>query len=206
MGAESRDPIWEEAATRLRGHPSFGPVVERLGPPRLGPRTKSSFHALVRSIVFQQLAGAAAATIHGRTVEALGGEVTPEAVLGTPDDALRGAGLSASKARAIRDLATRVSAGEVPLEGIEELSDEEVAERLTRVWGIGRWTADMFLLFQLRRPDVWPVGDLGVRRGFAGIVELEEPPSADELELMGLGFRPWRSAVAWYCWRAMEDG
>lgn len=206
MGTESWDPIWEQAATRLRGHPSFGPVVERLGPPRLGPRMESSFYALVRSIVFQQLAGAAAATIHGRTVEALGGRVTPEAVLATPDEALRGAGLSASKARAIRDLATKVTAGEVPLDGIEELSDDEVVERVTRVWGIGRWTADMFLLFQLRRADIWPVGDLGVRNGFARIAGLDEAPAADELELMGVGFRPWRSAVAWYCWRAMDDG
>jgi len=205
MTDERWDPVWEDAATRLLGHPSFEPVVERLGPPRLRPRMESSFYALVRSIVFQQLAGAAAATIHGRTVEALGGGVTPEAVLGTPDETLRGAGLSASKARAIRDLATKVASGEVPLEGIDELPDAEVADRVTRVWGIGRWTADMFLLFQLRRPDIWPVGDLGVRNGFARIVGLDEAPTADELELMGLGFRPWRSAVAWYCWRAIDE-
>ncbi len=198
--------VWKGATDRLLDDPSFGPLVERIGPVRLGPRMESSFYALVRSIVFQQLAGAAASTIHRRVLEALDGDVTPDAVLATPDDVFRGAGLSASKARAIRDLAPRVASGEVPLEGIESLDDREVAQRVTRVWGIGQWTADMFLLFQLRRPDIWPVGDLGVRQGFGRALGLEETPSAKEIELMGLGYRPWRSAVAWYCWRVMDEG
>jgi DNA-3-methyladenine glycosylase II len=121
------------------------------------------------------------------------------------DDALRAAGLSRGKLASIRDLAVRVSEDDVPLDQLADMSDEEVVEHLVRVRGIGRWTAEMLLLFHLRRPDVWPVGDLGVRAGIARILGWSEPPNEKELALIGVGYRPWRSATAWYCWRAVEN-
>ena len=198
------EEVWAEATRLLGRDPAFGPVVERVGPVRLSPRAPSHFRSLVRAIVYQQLAGAAARTIHGRVEGALGGEIEPGTVLRASDEALRGAGLSRNKLKAIRDLARKVESGAVPLAGLDDLSDEEVVERLTEVWGIGVWTARMFLLGQLRRPDVWPTGDLGVRAGWARIHGLEEPPSAPDLEPLGEPYRPWRSAAAWYCWRATE--
>lgn len=198
------DTTWPEATARLRADPAFGPLVDRVGPVRLRSRPADPFAALASSIVFQQLAGSAARTIHRRFREALGGEVTPERVVDSPDGPLRAAGLSANKLAAIRDLATRAASGELALEDLDGLDDDEVIERLTRVRGIGAWTAQMFLLFYLERPDVWPAGDLGVRKGLARVLNLEEPPSPREAEWVGVGYRPWRSAVAWYCWKAVD--
>lgn len=196
--------IWPEATERLRRDPAFGPVVERVGPVVDSRPTMTHFQALARSIAYQQLAGKAAATIHGRFVEALDGEVTPRRVLDAGEEPLRGAGLSRAKTAAILDLAGKVASGEVPLDDVEDLDDEAIVERLTRVRGIGIWTAEMFLIFALLRPDVWPVGDLGVRAGMGRILGWDEPPSSKELELIGVGYRPWRSAAAWYCWRAVD--
>ncbi|HWV58982.1 MAG TPA: hypothetical protein VNZ57_16130 [Longimicrobiales bacterium] len=201
---DGRSVVWPEAAERLKDDPAFGPLVAKIGPVRLAESDEDPFRALATSIIYQQLAGKAAATIHGRFVAALEGAVTPERVLAMPDDVLRTAGLSANKIAAIRDLARRADSGELGLERIHELSDEEAIDRLTRVRGIGVWTAHMFLLFQLRRPDVWPTGDLGVRNGIARVLGLSQPPSPAELEWIGVGYRPWRSAVAWYCWRAID--
>ena len=148
--------------------------VRRAGPyaPRHG--TGDALASLARAIVFQQLATRAAAAIHGRFVEAIGGTVTAPAILATPPEALRAAGLSGSKTTSLIDLATKTHDGTVPLAGIEALSDDEIVARLTAVRGIGRWTAEMFLLFELRRPDVWPVDDLGVRHGWSLIHELPD--------------------------------
>jgi len=181
-------------------------LVDAYGLPRLSRPDDTHFAALVESIVFQQLAGAAASTIHGRLVAALGGTVTPEAVLATDPEDLRGAGLSGNKAASVTDLAAKVVDGTVVLDprGLAREGDDEVVERLTTVRGIGRWTAEMFLLFQLQRLDVWPTGDLGVRRGF-GVAWAMPMPSAQELEPLGDAFRPYRSVVAWYCWRAAEQ-
>jgi DNA-3-methyladenine glycosylase II len=198
------DESWPEAHERLLGDPAFGPVVARVGPVRIQDTGYDSFSFLVRSVTYQQLAGKAAATIHGRLVAALGGEVSPTAVLGSSEDALRGVGLSRTKQASIRDLAAKVADGTVPLDDLRSLTDEAVIKRLVGVRGIGRWTAEMALLFHLRRADVWPVGDLGVRAGVARIFGLKERPPPRETELIGLGYRPWRSAAAWYCWRALE--
>ena len=130
--------------------------------------------------------------------------MTAEAILATPYDSLRAAGLSNAKAISLLDLATKVADGSVPLEGIEALSDEEIVERLTTVRGIGRWTAEMFLLFELRRPDVWPVDDLGVRHGWSLIHGLPETIKAKALQGEGDRFRPYRSVVALYCWHAVH--
>ena len=203
-GREVSRVIWTEGTERLRRDPAFGPLVEEVGPVEDLREPATHFQALARSIVFQQLAGKAARTIHGRFVEVLDGDVDPRSVLAADEEALRGAGLSRSKLKAIRDLAGKVVDGTVPLDDVEELSDEELVERLTRVWGIGVWTARMFLMFQLLRPDVWPVGDLGVRSGWARVHGLEEPPDASELAPLADPYRPWRSAVAWYCYRAVD--
>lgn len=188
----------------LTDDPAFGPAVERFGPFRLRDPLPTHFEALVRAIVFQQLAGAAATTIHGRLVAALGGAVTPRAVARAGDEDLRGAGLSAAKLAAIRDLAERVDDDTVALDRLDDEPDDEVRRRLTQVRGIGPWTADMFLIFQLHRRDVWPTGDLGVRAGYARLAGRDAAPTATELEPLGEPYRPWRTAVAWYCWRAMD--
>ena len=169
-----------------------------------GRRQGDYFNALVRAIVYQQLAGRAAAAIHGRFLQAVGPQLTAEAVLAAPLPDLRGAGLSAAKAASLLDLSAKVVDGTVPLDGIEELPDDEIVARLSSVRGIGRWTAEMFLIFQLRRPDVWPVDDLAVRRGYAGMHGLAEWPTPKELERLGEAYRPWRSVAAWYCWRMTD--
>ena len=196
--------VWEEGRTRLEDDAVFGPWVRAVGPVEVPVAADDPFAYLARAICFQQLAGAAARTIHGRVVDVLDGRVEPEVVLGTPEAELRGAGLSRSKLKAIRDLAAKVRDGEVALDRLPSRSDDAVVEELTKVWGIGEWTAQMYLMFQLHRPDVWPVGDLGVRQGFARARGLEEPPTAAELAPMGEPYRPWRSAVAFYCWRILE--
>lgn len=202
---EGADELWPEACARLLCDPAFGPLVERIGPVQIRDTGNDSFAFLVRSVTYQQLAGKVAATIHGRLVVALGGTVNPTAVMESSGDTLRGVGLSRAKQASIRDLATKVADGTIPLDDLGSLTDEAVIERLVGVRGIGRWTAEMALLFHLRRADVWPVGDLGVRAGIARIFGLNERPTPRETELIGLGYRPWRSAAAWYCWRALES-
>jgi DNA-3-methyladenine glycosylase II len=196
--------VWSEATERFRDDPALGPLVERVGPVRLRPPRGEPFESLAAAIVYQQLAGKAALAIHNRFVAALDDAVTPERVLATPDAVLRGAGLSASKLAAIRDLAARTASGELELDGIAELEDDQVVERLSRVRGVGPWTAQMFLIFDLHRPDVWPTGDLGVRNGLGRILSLEVSPSPRDMEWIGTGYRPWRSALAWYCWQAVR--
>lgn len=190
------------AHAALAADPAFGPWVAHIGPPKLRRVTDPAFAYLARAIVYQQLAGKAAATIHGRFVEAVGGVVTPEAVTRTSDERLRAAGLSRGKLAAVRDLAGKAAALE--LDALVHLDDAEVVERLVTVRGIGPWTAQMYLIFALRRPDVWPSGDLGVRSGYARILGLATPPTEKEIAPLGEPYRPWRSAAAWYCWRALE--
>jgi DNA-3-methyladenine glycosylase II len=184
--------------------PLMGAFISRAGPfePRAGGG--DYFASLARAIMYQQLAGRAAAAIHARFVQAIGGEVTPQAVLSTSPEALRSAGLSGNKAAAIVDLATKVADGTVPLAELHELDDEEIIARLSSVRGIGRWTAEMFLLFELRRPDVWPVDDYGVRNGWTLIHSLPAIITPRELRQEGERFRPFRSVAAWYCWRAVS--
>jgi 3-methyladenine DNA glycosylase/8-oxoguanine DNA glycosylase len=195
---------WTRGRRRLAEHAEFGPWVKRIGTIRLPVWRQEPFYYLARAICYQQLATKAAETIHGRFVDALGGDVSPGKVLRVRENTLRSAGLSRNKLAAIRDLATKVRSGEVELHDLEEQPDDEVVRRLVQVRGIGEWTAHMYLMFKLRRPDVWPVGDLGVRAGFAKIHGLEGHPTPKELEPLGEGHRPWRSVAAFYCWRALE--
>jgi DNA-3-methyladenine glycosylase II len=197
----------EELAGR---HPELARLVAAAGPCGLAVRRElTHFGSLCRSITFQQLAGKAASTIFGRFVAvATGGggpiDLTPEGVLACSEESMRAAGLSAAKTRSIRALAERAASGELPLDDVESLGDEELIERLSAVPGIGRWTAEMFLIFQLGRLDVWPVGDLGVRKGYATAWGLPEQPTPKELAAYGDAFRPYRSIAAWYCWRAVD--
>jgi DNA-3-methyladenine glycosylase II len=185
------------------------PVIARLlaetGPPKFSRPTESHFATLVRAVVYQQLAGRAAAAIHGRLIAAMGGDVQPEPLLALSDEDLRAVGLSRAKVASLRDLAAKVLDGTVLLSPprLARESDEEIIARLSTVRGIGRWTSEMFLMFQLRRLDVWPVGDLGIRRGY-GLAWQVPTPTAKELQPLGDPYRPYRSVLAWYCWRAAE--
>lgn len=183
--------------------PRFKPWVAKAGTIRIPVFQGTPFEYLVRSICHQQLGKKAAETIHGRVSELLG-SVTPLSALNQSDEALRATGLSNNKVAAVRDLATKILTGEVGVEDLDEQSDEEVVRRLVQVRGIGQWTAHMYLMFKLRRPDVWPAKDLGVRSGYRKIHGLEEMPSPKELVKLGDPYRPWRSAAAWYCYRALE--
>jgi DNA-3-methyladenine glycosylase II len=182
-------------------------MVERVGPAdfRRGRPRREHFAELARAILYQQLAGTAAAAIHGRFAALFDGDApTPDAVLALPVDQLRGAGLSGAKTASIRDLAEKVLDGSVQLDRINRLPDDEIVRELTLVRGIGPWTAEMFLIFQLGRLDVWPIGDYGVRKGYALLYGLAEPPAPRDLMPLGDRFRPYRSVAAWYCWRAAE--
>jgi DNA-3-methyladenine glycosylase II len=195
-----------EAATSAiaAADPAVAAFIARAGRFEPRPGQGDAFAALARAIVFQQLAGRAAAAIHGRLVAAIGGSMTPGAILRTPPEQLRAAGLSANKAASLVDLATKASDGTLPLEHLAGLSDDEIVARLTTVRGIGRWTAEMFLLFELERPDVWPIDDLGVRNGWSLIHELPEMIKPRALEAEGEPFRPYRSTLALYCWHAVH--
>ena len=199
-------PADEAAATAAisAADPLVGAFIRRAGPYALRPGESDPFTSLSRAIVFQQLAGRAASAIYGRFVAAIGGSVTADAILATAPEQLRAAGLSGNKTTSLIDLATKVRDGTVPLDGIETVDDDEIVARLTTVRGIGRWTAEMFLLFQLRRPDVWPVDDLGVRHGWSLIHGLPETIKPRALETEGDRFRPHRSTVALYCWHAVH--
>jgi DNA-3-methyladenine glycosylase II len=183
--------------------PEMARLVRRAGPIRHRPGDPDGhFGALVRAIVFQQLAGRAARAIHGRVRALVPGPLTPETLAAVPDQDLRAAGLSAAKLASLRDLSARVLDGTVALRATR-LPDEEVVARLVTVRGIGRWTAEMYLMFELRRMDVWPVDDLGVRQGYGLTWHLDPPPSARRLQPLGERFRPYRSVAARYCWEAV---
>jgi len=196
--------VWTGGRRKLGKDEHFGPWVRVIGTIRLEKPTEEPFFYLARAICYQQLAGKAAATIHGRFVDALKGDVSPAKVLRVRETTLRKAGLSRNKLAAIRDLAAKIRSGEVEVHDLEEQSNEEVIERLVRVKGIGEWTAQMYLMFRLHRPDVWPTGDLGVRAGYARVHGLDEYPTAKELGPLGEPYAPWRSAAAWYCYRVLE--
>jgi DNA-3-methyladenine glycosylase II len=188
--------------------PVLARLVAEAGLPRVPVVRETHFATLVRSIVYQQLATAAARAIHGRLIAALGSDdtaVTPERVLATAPELLRAAGLSGRKVESLRDLATKVLDGTVILDPrrLARLTDEEITARLVTVRGIGKWSADIFLMFRLRRMDVWPTGDLAVRKGFALAWGVPEP-TEKQLVPLGEPYRPYRSVVAWYCWRAVE--
>jgi DNA-3-methyladenine glycosylase II len=184
--------------------PRLAAFMERAGPYEARPGQGDPFTSLARAIVFQQLAGRAAAAIYGRFATTVGGSVTPDAILGTAPEALRAAGLSGNKKLSLIDLATKVREGTVPLEGIEAFDDEEIIARLGTVRGIGRWTAEMFLMFRLHRPDVLPVGDLGIVKAVQRAYKLRTLPSPERLTKIGETWRPYRSVACWYLWASLQ--
>ena len=188
-----RDPVLR-AALKAHGVPD----LQRAKPAR------TYFAELARTICYQQLAGRAAATIHGRFLALFDGVPTPEAVLALSMEELRSVGLSGNKAASITDLAEKVDAGLVELDRMNKLPDDIVVQELVLVRGIGEWTAHMFLMFQLGRLDVWPIGDYGVRAGYSKLFGLPEMLTPKKLEPEGEPFRPYRSIVAWWCWRATD--
>jgi DNA-3-methyladenine glycosylase II len=195
--------------------PKLGALIECAGPftLRLDP-SPSPFESLLESILYQQLHGRAAATIHRRVREYFGGDPTPQVLIDTPDEPLRAAGVSGNKIKAFRDLAAKTLDGTVPSHAaIKKLSDAEILERLTAVRGIGAWTVEMLLIFRLGRPDVLPVTDYGVRKGFAltfqrvpktRALAAADLPKADVLLKRGKKWAPFRSVASWYLWRACD--
>jgi DNA-3-methyladenine glycosylase II len=199
-----RTSLKAAAAEVARRDPVMAGLMDRIGRFRLPKPTTDHFGALAESIMYQQLAGAAAAAIHRRFVALFDGHLSPEAVLALPDERLLGAGLSRSKTASIRDLAAKVADGTVPLDHVNRLPDQKIIERLMVVRGIGRWTAEMFLIFQLHRLDVWPVDDYGVRKGYSLAYGLPELLPPKQLLSKGERFRPYRTVAAWYCWQAVH--
>ena len=193
-------------AALAAGDARLGAVIAEVGPCTLLPRTEGTHFAhLARNIVYQQLSGRAAATIHDRFLTLLGAEgAVPEAVLAFDEPALRACGLSAAKVKALHDLAAHVLDGRLPMEALDTMPDQAIIDALVQVRGIGPWTAQMFLMFRLGRPDVLPVLDLGVRKGAQRIYRLRELPDAARLERLARNWRPWASVASWYCWRALE--
>ena len=166
---------------------------------------ESNFQSLVSSVISQQLAVKAAETIHGRLNHLAKGQITPVRIAKLSDAALREIGVSGAKAKTIQGLAQASLTASVPIENLHDLSDEEVFTGLTSLWGIGPWTVDMFMMFQLHRLDIWPTGDLGVRRGWESIHKLADQIEPKALDAKGEKFRPNRSVVAWYCWRHLDN-
>jgi DNA-3-methyladenine glycosylase II len=189
-----------------RADPVVARVIAHVGPCRFRPRTKGThFDALLRSIVYQQLSGKAASTILKRVLALYGDRYPrPAQLLATPDDALRGAGLSRQKLSYLRDLATKVDSGEVPLARVGRLADEAVITHLTHINGIGRWTAQMFLMFRLGRPDVLPELDLGIQTAIQRAYELPKRPAPVDVLRIGAPWRPYATVASWYLWRSLE--
>ena len=199
-------PYALEAVAHLqRVDPVLGAVIDRVGP-YAPSRRPERFHALVQAIIFQQLAGRAAQTIFDRFVQSVGGGrfPTPEVLLAASDDAMRSAGLSRGKMSYLRDLATHVSNRTLNFHRHSRMTDDEVIADLTRVRGIGRWTAEMFLMFNLHRPDVLPVDDLGVRNAVARLYAMPEPPPPKELRVFGERWSPYRTVASWYLWQSLN--
>jgi DNA-3-methyladenine glycosylase II len=180
-------------------------IINRVGEYRLEYR-EPSFETLVKSIVYQQLSGRVASVIFARLAAAAGGKLTPANILKLRPTRMRAAGLSTQKTSYIRDLARHTRDGRVVFEELDQLPDEAVIETLTMVKGIGVWTAHMFLIFALRRPDVLPTGDLGIRSAIRRAYGFPELPKPAEIETLALQWRPYCSVASWYLWRSLEAG
>jgi len=191
----------------MRRDPKLGALIKRVGRCRLSDaRTREPFGALVRAIMSQQLSSKAADTIHGRVIALAGGvdHLTPERMLALDPVALRAAGCSRPKISYLRDLAERVSDGRLDLAALEHQPDEDVVVAITAVKGLGRWSAEMFLMFRLNRPDVFPVGDLGIVKGVQKLFGMKRRPAPRTMMRLAEPWRPYRSVAAWYLWRIHE--
>lgn len=187
--------------------PKFAPIIQAspLCPIGRKQTQNTHFESLVESVISQQLAIRAADTIHARLVALAGGKISPARIAKLEETELRSAGLSGAKTKTIQGLSHAALTREVDINKLHLLDDELVSEKLNSLWGIGPWTVDMFMMFQLGRLDTWPTGDLGVRRGWEKIHRLKKQIEPKKLHTRGEKFRPHRSVVAWYCWRAVES-
>jgi DNA-3-methyladenine glycosylase II len=186
--------------------PVMAEVIEKIGSYKGWPASQGShFDAVARSIVFQQLSGKAAGTIHGRFQGLYGGRTPlPAELATTADEQLRAVGLSRQKSAYLKDLGARVTSGELPIETLHELTDEEIITALTQVKGIGRWTAQMFLMFRLGRLDVLPDLDLGVQKGIQKAYRLRKLPTPERVKKIGAKWAPYRTVASWYMWRLID--
>jgi len=188
--------------------PTLARIIDAVGTCRLQQRAEGThFHALARAIVFQQLSGKAAGTIFGR-LNALypGGAATPESIMATSDDALRAVGLSRQKIGYLRDLSDKVLSGALPLDAVESMTDDDLIAHLVQVKGIGRWTAQMFLMFRLGRPDVLPELDLGIQNAIQRAYRMRKRPTPKQVKKIGAKWSPHSSVACWYLWRSLENG
>lgn len=186
--------------------PVMATVIDAVGKCTLQPRAEwTHFDALLRSIVYQQLSGKAAATIHGRVLTLIGdGAGAPKRIVETSHEAFRAAGLSTAKANYVRNLAEHVLDGSLPVDSLHELDDEAIIAALTQVKGIGKWSAQMFLMFRLGRPDVLPDLDLGVQKGIQKAYRLRKLPTPKQVLRRGAKWAPYRTVASWYMWRILE--
>jgi DNA-3-methyladenine glycosylase II len=191
----------------LRRDPILAALIKQHGACGLADALRvDHFSALVRAIIFQQLSTKAASTIHERLLTLMPDRLpTPQALAAITEAQLRTVGVSRQKAMYLRDLCERVASGDITLDGVEHLDDEGVISALTRVKGIGRWTAEMFLIFRLHRPDVLPVGDLGILTAVQRAYGLRTRPTPDRLRKLGEAWKPYRSIACWYLWRSLDD-
>ena len=191
----------------LRRDPILAALIRKHGPCGLAAAQRADhFSALVRAIVGQQLSTKAASTIHKRLVDLVaGGRATPSSVACLTDAQLRAVGLSRQKSAYLRDLCAKVDDGTVRLDALERMTDDDVIEALTKVKGVGRWTAQMFLMFRLHRPDVLPVGDLGIVNAVKRVYGLRKPPTPQRIAKIGDAWRPYRSVASWYLWRSLDN-
>ena len=191
----------------MRRDPVLAPVIKRhRGRSLLDAPVVDPFAALVRTITAQQISTKAAATIHGRLVALMPeGVATPDALLSITDDQLRGAGLSRQKSSYLRDLGHKVTTGELPVHTLADLTDEQVIDAIVKVKGLGRWSAEMFLMFRLRRPDVLPVDDLGIVTAIQRLYGLRKRPKPDRIRKIAEPWRPYRTVACWYLWRSLEN-
>ena len=194
------------AIAHLRKDPKLAAVIDRVGPYELSPQREGThFEAVVRSIVYQQLSGKAAGTIHGRFLSLFtNSKPLPDALLGLTDEVMRGVGLSRQKIGYMRDLATKVVSGSVAIETLDEMSDDAIIDALVQVKGVGRWTAQMFLMFRLGRPDVLPDLDLGIQKGIQKAYRLRSLPKPARVLEIGAKWAPYRTMASWYLWRSLD--
>jgi DNA-3-methyladenine glycosylase II len=202
-----RDAFEKARRALMRRDPVLAPVIRKYRQRSLvDAPVVDPFPALVRTITAQQISTKAAATIHGRLVGLMpGGVATPEGLLALTDDQLRQAGLSRQKTVYLRDLAAKVTSGELPVHTLDAMTDDEVIEAIVKVKGLGRWSAEMFLMFRLRRPDVLPVDDLGIVNAIQRLYKLRKKPKADRIRKIGEAWRPYRTVACWYLWRSLEN-
>jgi DNA-3-methyladenine glycosylase II len=193
-----------KAVEHLKGaDPVMAQIIERVGPFRMAYK-EPTFEGVARSIIYQQLSGKAAGTIYGRVLEACGGALTPQAILALTPERMRELGLSKQKAAYVRDLAEKTLSGYVNFQNMPDMSDNDVIEHLTAVKGIGVWTAHMFLMFTLRRPNVLPTGDLGIRNAIKRAYRMRKDPKPRDIERVARKWHPYCSIACWYLWRSLE--